>query len=448
MRANPTGRLISVVLTGCALCVPIGDIHAQGRMCSPPLWSASVALKTVTGQPIYVERPIPTPIRGGIALIGSPTLVWATSSILEDTTSREMVNVRGMTAFIGAVLGPDGAGRPIPQPPVTLPGTRIISPHVLPRGDSALEVYWATAPGKYSPGGLGGNELWHADYDGAQWSNPDRVAHVDAQPGLIYWNDGSEGVVRFARGAGVAAGASTARNGIVHTGIIYLRRQESTWRESWIETNTLPPLYLTLARNATDSPVIAFIGSTNDREHGAREGVFVVRSADGGATWGTPDLVRSIRGDTLARRPTIAVTADGALHLMWLEGIRPKPMSYIGHSVSRDGGLSWVPSVGLALPGGTDMLTAASLPDGGLIVAGRMPLTGSIELASWGAHGWSEITSPFAEPAMSIPTVSVVQNSLMLTWGVDRPHAIPAAPFIPAPELVYSLGATTCRGPN
>jgi hypothetical protein len=209
-----------------------------------------------------------------------------------------------------------------------------------------------------------------------------------------------------------------------------------------------PPLYLTLARSETDSPVIAFIGSTNDREHGTRKGVFVVRSADGGATWDTPDLVRSISGDTVARRPTIAMTTDAALHLMWLEGIRPRPMSYVGHSVSRDNGRSWARSDGLTLPGGTDMLVAASLPSNGFIVAGRMPFTGSIELASWVAGRWSELTAPFAEPAMSIPTVSVVQNSLMLTWGVARPHAIPAAPSTPAPELVYSLGAVTCRGTN
>jgi hypothetical protein len=230
------GRLILVAFTGCALYVPIGTVRAQGRTCSPPLWTATAALKTATGQPIYVERPIPVPVRGGIALIGNPTLVWATSSILEDTTSPEMANVRGMIAFIGVVLGPTGVGTPILRPQITPLGTRMISPHVLSGRDSTLEVYWATAPGKESPGELGGSELWHANFDGAQWSIPNRVVQLD----LIYWNDGSENVVRFARGAGVAAAASATSNGVVHTGIIYLRRQGMIWRESWIETGALP----------------------------------------------------------------------------------------------------------------------------------------------------------------------------------------------------------------
>lgn len=418
------------------------SVHAQAEACWSSGWSVSHPLVTAAGQPIYVERPVPVPVRGGVAFIGSPTFVWATPTTMWDASSRKMLNERGMIAFAGAVVGPKHVGTPIPLPRLPAPDTIMISPRVFAGADSTVEVFWATGPGT-AASAVGGTQLWHAIFDGLRWTNPDRVAQLD----MVFWNGSSEAAMNFPDGLGIAAPAHNAGEAGVDVGVVYLHRTVTGWRRSWVETGTLPANYVGLSKDRLNNPVIAFIGSTVDRAHGFRKGVFVTRSSDRGASWDRPLLVRELVSDTTAEQLNVVVGAKGEFHLLWLEFAHGTPRSSVRHLVSNDDGRTWSRSDEFTFPSGTEVFSVVHVPGNGLLSVGLQPLRRLIELATWNARGWSRIARPVPDSAFSLPTLSyLAPSSFVLTWGVLKRTASAASPSgLPAPQSVYTTLPNSCR---
>jgi hypothetical protein len=88
--------------------------------------------------------------------------------------------------------------------------------------------------------------------------------------------------------------------------------------------------------------------------------VFVVRSEDGGRTWGPPVEVASQAGKEF-EEPCPLDLGDGTILML----MRENKTSYLHQTISRDGGLSWSPPQPTAILGYPADLLA--LPDGRIL---------------------------------------------------------------------------------
>ena len=85
-------------------------------------------------------------------------------------------------------------------------------------------------------------------------------------------------------------------------------------------------------------------------------------------------------------------------------------------------------------------------PDAIQVVA-RYVMSGRLTTATWTAAGWSSLDQPFAEPAISVPTMGQGRpNEIVLTWGTGRTGALVSEPAFPAPALVYVRRRAVCPG--
>jgi len=69
------------------------------------------------------------------------------------------------------------------------------------------------------------------------------------------------------------------------------------------------------------------------------DGLWFVSSSDGGTTWISPTIILTATGSMAS--PTIAVDADGRLHLAWVESLMQTNEEHIAYAHSMDDGLTW-----------------------------------------------------------------------------------------------------------
>ncbi len=251
-------------------------------------------------------------------------------------------------------------------------------------------------------------------------------------------------------GVMVAAPALDNRGGAGHAGVLIARLRGRTWSQSWIETPPLWPGYVTLT-SVDDTVSLAFVGGILDSTSQSVNGVFVARSANGGESWTTPRMIRRLPDGVVGLFP-VGVSAGGPpqFHLMWIE--RPTTVGADGalratlhHVRSADGGRTWDALPELALERSTDMLDAAGLRTGEVVVVVRALGTGTVGIATWTPAGWSAVTTPFEEKALTVPVISKPSpDSLLLFWGTPRPSPSSGA-VVPIPYLVRATRPTSCR---
>jgi hypothetical protein len=401
-------------------------------------WSPVVSVVNSVGQPIYVERPRAINTRGGVALIGSHSYLWATRDLFSGAASSGGQASHNAIELAGAVLGPNGVSAPVPLPKGV---GYLMSAHVVAGRSGSITVYWASTTDSFPDRAAAGNEVWRAGFDGTKWRSLERVYAAKS----IFWTDEAASVTAGPTGDEIAAGAFTS-GADAKEGVVYLRQVDSEWRSSWVDTGTLPPFDVTSSIVDARARLIVFSGSVHEPNRQPRRGIFFARSDDAGASWSAPQLIRAATGDTVGAGPTIIEQRSGDLHLLWLDRVRPGTKgSLIRHFVSKDHAKTWTSLPELVIAGGTDVFRATAVTDEEFLVVARDPGTHLIELSSWQHGRWSTLTMPFAQPSFSVPTVSVAKpGGIYVAWGVGRVGALPQSPNTPAPALVYSSRPASC----
>ena len=401
------GVILSLV-TSSLLAAQTADVGSLGSRstaassCPTLTFTALHSLLTVTGTPVYVEVPAATRLRGGLALVGEPSFLWATSESLPTAA-------RTLERFPGVILGPRGVV-PISYPPGHY---RMRVPRLASAPDSAMHVVWATTPGAQPI--FDEKELWHATYNGTIWSPPTRIAQVDR----IAWNQ--SGMEQVGAEVRVAAPVGRTVDGARQTGILYAALRAGRWQSSWIQTGSFVPGYVALTRQGDGAPLVAFIGALRLTPDSTIQGVFVVKAHGWGATWEPPRLVYPVTPDTGGWLVSLARTPDGQLHLMWADTYGGSAISQsVSHRVSSDDGRTWRLASSLnTSPGVSDFKTTA-LPTGQLLVLVQNAIDGRVRLATWHQGRWTGPSDPLASRiySHSLPSLSfVAPSTLYLFWG-------------------------------
>ncbi len=150
-----------------------------------------------------------------------------------------------------------------------------------------------------------------------------------------------------------------------------------------------------------------------DRETGAGRGIAVGASIDTGRTWSWTTLSKRKYDD----RPWVAVTPDGAAHVIWNYG------HGVEHAVSRDSGKTWTHLRQISDHGGSSDLAVG--PNGELAVRISPPSASynrfdagadSVAVSTNGGRTWSTHAPPEQEPW---PTVAAMMSGRAIPRWVE-----------------------------
>jgi hypothetical protein len=419
---------------------PAGARAQAARACVWQPWEPVRQLTTVLKHPVYVETPSVVPVLGGTALIGYPVYLWQAERVFADSGASGLPLLLQQTVRLAGVLSRrDDTATSIPMPP------GVVNPlafHAVPGTAGTAEAFWGTAPDTFASPGFGAKEVWRARFDGQRWSNPEAVFEADR----LFWSNTQPALSGAGEDTQLALPAFGTEQGTFKTGIVFLRRRAHAWVHDWIELG-FPPSYVALTSTRAHQPVVAFITGGDGANAPMRYGVYVVRSKSEQGDWGTPQLIAPIAAPALVWLPVLVTGQDGTLHLLWVDQPRGNteraPMLY--HMQSTDGGEMWSSVPSLSLPEGVDALRGAVVGPDDLIFVMRFSRSGKIGVATWGASTWSNVTQPFAEPALSLPTLALTSaRELYVTWGTGRPGAMPSSPEFAAPALMFARRRAAC----
>jgi hypothetical protein len=405
---------------------------AATTACAPLTWSSPRSITMAGGEPIYVETPVPIRMRDDIVMLGNPSIIWRSATVFADT-SRTMQAQPSIDALAGASLRIGEFARPILRP---LTAKRFLSPRAVLHGVS-LDVVWGESADTTAHSDLYVPELWHATFDGAHWSSPELVLRAHN----IWWNNSSAAPALIDGELQLAVPADNMERTAEHAGVAYLRRLPEGWRTTWISTLGPMPSSVGLASTAANV-VVAFVGGVIRRKGPSdMNDVFVARSVDGGATWSDIAVVNKLA--SLRAAGLQLVPAAATLHLIWVtEG---DAGGHVAHEHSDDSGVTWNQDPGIDLTEPLEALTAAN-HSAGIFAIGRGERTGTLFSLRWPTASTAPVVSrlPF-ETAASVPEVAAIgSDTLMLVWGVQRSHAYPLFPTLPAPADLMSYLVARC----
>ncbi len=426
---------------------PANRARPASVSCAAARWSIPRQLVSPDGRAAYVETPRMVQMRDGIAMFGSPAIIWGSKESVAPP-GIHTDPARALRDFLraGLLLRRDTTVEPINRPPGVYDMDK---PWAVPDGRGGAHVVWAgTADTASAASRSGGATLRYAHFDGARWTAPEEILRART----VHWGPG-RATAPVVRGDTVhlAVAVFDANGGA----LVYARRAGDQWRTSRIGRDGFP-MYATLAIDEQGAPILAFAapdftpGKRRDGEH-----LYVTRSNDGGSAWTKPTLVRA-SGLGAATQPRLIAPSGRPLYLLWAqrrEGA-PLPDSVLAVT-SLDGGLSWRAAPALAVPSGLRSLEALIDDLGRLHVAGTrassrpevLTADGDVIHATLHRDAWTADTSRIGFAA-SRPSLNLVSpDSLLLVWGVARPTKVEgmSAPA-EAPVGMLALLSPLCPG--
>src|SRR6185312_13543352 len=441
MNCQKAIMLIQATLCWCALMALSARRSAGGQrptstdhrdLCDSIAWSQPRLVRGAEGEPMYVERPQLTAAWGDLALFGEPTLQWRSATIFADTARPLPVSPDSLA---GVLIGSDGTAHLVRRPPHA---RRFLAPRVAFDG-RMLHVVWGESSDTSARSGLYVSELWYARFDGRRWSAPELVIRASD----IYWNGSGGSMSLWSGEPQIAVPANGSASGQDHVGVVYLRRDSTNWRISWIPTHGPLPSDVTVGALNDSAIVVSFLGGVlASGRPSVMNAIWSTRSVTGGATWSEPTVVSDLGRDRGYDLELVRTPVD--LELFWLLA---KPTETGGTVIARrrsyDSGQSWQQAGATVTDATVEGLRLVSRFSTVLAV-GRKSDTDSLISITWpNSLPPVAATLPY-EPARSLPGVAVVGDSLALVWGVDRMHAYPLFPSLPVPALLISWGSTKC----
>jgi hypothetical protein len=188
-----------------------------------------------------------------------------------------------------------------------------------------------------------------------------------------------------------------------------------------------------------DSVGLFFVGELH-RADSVRIGV--MWSADDGATWGEPRLIRTMTG----RREghwLHAITMSHVIHLVWANTVyfdaRPGDYTTIAHLTTTNGS-TWLAQSPLQFANALQGFTASARPDGRIdVLAQGGGIQGGFTLATLHDSTWT--TMPLDDEAIGRATIgALAPDSVYVTWSRVVMGTFAQRPLI-APKMRMRLGA-------
>jgi hypothetical protein len=262
--------------------------------------------------------------------------------------------------------------------------------------------------------------IWWATYERKTgWSKPERVV---SGPRLDWIPSNSSMELLGNRGDIVIAlplGAPLQSRAL-------FRSDHGHWQLTPVPANGI---YATLAESR-GRLFLAFIAAASGYQQDVNS-VFVMRSENGGSTWGQPTLV-SRSGVKGAYELQIVPLSDGSLHLVWVQDAG-NGSSVIRHVLSRDAGTNWsVPEdLPINAPPGNASLSVASDGCDGLHVLfenwQKGPEDRRLDYAHW-QSGWTVAHDLFPNYRASEPAFGRLKNGkVLLVFLAQKAHSKPVS---------------------
>ena len=394
-------------------------------------WSAPETLRTAGGRLVMVDAPEIAPWGDRWAMVGRLALET-------DTLGRVIRIPDAPHQYLraGFLLRDDEIVEPIPAPDVDAIGSPRIA-HV--SSDRALLV-WGTPRDMETTV----DEIWSAEYDGAGWSNVQRVIGGDE----FAWSPTYHSrLVASGNELRLLAG----RRGLLDdSGAVFLRRSGGSW--TTVPLRMPSTSYIQLAELPGDTMVVAFVAGA--APHGNT--LFARRFDLRGNAIGEPVRVSPPDAGVVYDMRIVA-SRDSILHVVWPGWPSPSSGALAGQNLPRmyvarsaDQGRTWRvtagPPVDLRRP---SALTAMVDASGAVHVSTRIQ-RGSI---SWPGHltWWSgswHVSGPPIVPDAALVGAPVVlaltTDSLRMIWNIDRLSDRVGGTVTSPGMMLSSRGALSC----
>lgn len=400
--------------------------------------------------PAAAPRPVPAPewtdpvslSRGPDMLFRVPVLAVSESAafvVSGPPGERTPGTARG-AAFVGLRIGDRTA---IPPPP----GAHAF---VFPRAETgqgdALHVVWAEPS---TPGGIDTTpdlrsvrlaSVWHATYHDGAWTPPRRIW----QGGRVEWAP-ERGSTLVADDSGALHLAVSGEDAGGRWTLSHLRFHQGTWTRTEVGSAG-PAAYADCAPGGNGGVAIVYSAARQDAAGSHVNALHLVRSSDGGASWGEPAVVGDGR-HWPAFEPRVAMARGGAVHVVWA---RHAPGSSnaeaLWHATSDGDGWRY------------SSLPAAGVFSGMQAVAdrqGRMHVVltafrdrrAEVLYAASDSTGWTTLSPVDAGRMGAQPSIRIDRGGgLHLAWtaqpdGVTLPPRPAPGDTIPWFDLAYSTAA-------
>ncbi|MES2176248.1 MAG: hypothetical protein V4550_00175 [Gemmatimonadota bacterium] len=420
-----------------ALCLVAGAEAGVAQIrCPLTEWTVPRAIKTDAGVLAYVESPAILPSANGITLVGSPTLEWGAK--VERSGTRDTIRLAGAIEhpWIGVYAGQTLQG--IPRP---LGANVTRNPVTVPLRDHAV-VFWSEAGDSTVSPTLIASEIWTATLTSAGVRG--RTLALGAQE--IRWGRGMAGSALVGGDPAFAAAASDRNPQSRHQGIVFVRGRGVTWKTTWIDFAGMPPTYVTMAASGNHA-VVAFIGSVEARVS-ATQGVFVVESTDGGATWTAPSAVHVFANGEYSGAPRLTLESSGRMSLFW--GVRYEPRSTferIAIASFDPGARSWTIDSPLSFADGSNVLDVLLGPGNVPWVLTRSSPGHTLRISRRDQPGstWETGVLPLGHIAASVPTMAFLDsNRLLVAVGVPFGPSEIGGLILPQPVLMTMEHTLSC----
>lgn len=384
----------------------------------PVRWSSPDTIRTATGNTIFVESPVVSPLGPGLFITGMTPLVSnaAGEVVVHDPEMRRYTHG-------GFYIGREGTALPISQPSHS---DEMQWPRISTAKNGRILVTWAPDDSSRRR-----REIWSTEFDGERWSDPTRVVSL---PRISWTNSGPSQPTWLGNQSLLAVPADMGKGMVA----VFLKRSEGSWHA----TPTLidAPAYLRSSETIGSDVLLAYVVGVDPLGNT----LFVQRFSQALEAVGPPQRISDSTG--IVHWPQLLSSGDSIHHLVWAYHAPGEGQGFaLGLATSRDGGLTWLRSQPLRISGGF----AGPLAN----VDGRGRPHVGIRLTSvngllpthlmWDGSHWNSTSPPTGgASSITIPMVAIQgSDSVQLIWNSDPDPGASSRP----PVLVRSSGTITCR---
>lgn len=349
-----TAILASLTLLSVGALAPLGQSDGQAQAGPAARHASTCAHVEWLTPPAWSFAPDISRGRtvGRLDLVLGPKAAYALGTLLVQNTAKPALPRPLVARRVG--------GGDLGSPPG---GSAFIYPRAAVDAAGTLHMFWAEPVGE-DPRPVGMpllGRVLYARHQGGRWSVAEEVYQA---PRLNWFEIASDVVIDASGTLHLTFGAfNMAKGGPV---LVYVRSTPQGWRTAEVIRRSeggegIQPvggLYTRLAVSLGGEVSLGFVAPARDLSEGAgmrtpdTNSVFVMRSNDGGITWGKPILV-SRSGRNQATELQIAATGKDTLHLVWGKNLSGSyAPQVVWHAVSADGGATWSDPSEIPAPAG------------------------------------------------------------------------------------------------
>jgi hypothetical protein len=416
-------HLVTLVLGTAGLAC--SGLEAQGATAAPLQcsfsWSPPDTLRTLTGLPVHIDRPIGVARQGReLLLIGLQVLAIPT-----DSTSR----IPDPATLLGGFVGSRGVTRLVERPPF-LGATASIWLLPSPKGYSLV---WGVPRDSSRPSDDIVTSVWSAEFDGTRWSAPERAMAARR----ITWWPGTASVISDGSRILVAAPAVDSSG----AGILTALRSTNGWSTRRIPIRSgLTPRGVALL-NGRSGPLLFYDDQVS--KVGEARALYVRRSAPASLGWGDERMVHQFSPGGM-NWPHAVRTSDQAVHVIFAFTREDQAGESVVRLSSAD--LRQWRAQELPLNARMHALAVESDAESILHIVMQTGLSDGLTWTRSSSAGFSDLQHlGFGNAIGAAPNlVALGRDTLVMSWTT---HAVLDwyGRRVPYPVTVLSRGARSCR---